>query len=185
MNKRLLFISLALALVLTILVPATALAAKPVPLEASGTINYISPGAVFPAGNSDRWRVAERELTGELSGDISGDFTMTYKANVESVVTQAGNLHGTLEAGDYVLKVNGKIQPLEFVGWYIPPGTPGYPDGVPYLKITISGHWAFTEGARGQGEFDAWVIFIPTSEGHVGYIVNSAFDLSGQWQPPE
>ena len=204
MNKRLLFISLALALVLTTLVPATALAAKPEPFEASGTITYISPGTVFPAGQSDRWVVVERELTGELSGDISDDFTMTYKANVESVVTQAGNLHGTLEAGDYVLKVNGKIQPLDLEAttpewvqltedWYVPspdppyyyviPAGTWYPPGYPMPKLTISGYWSFIEGARGQGDFKAWAQFTTDMYGHVNAIYFSAFDLDGRWQP--
>lgn len=172
MKRRLLLISLALALVLTTLTPAVALAAKPASCGASGNITYISSGTVFPAGESGRWMVVERELSGTfLSGDISGNFTMTYKANVE-LSTQAGNLHGTLEAGPYVLKLNGKVQPLEIVS------TPfGH-----LPKLTIDGYWTFIDGARGQGNFDAWVIFIPI-DGHVGPIVASAFNLTGKWQP--
>jgi len=181
MRKRLLFMSLALALVLTALTPAVALAAKPVPFEAEGSISGITPGDVFPAGKSGRYVVAEREITGTLGGDISGDFTLTYKANVE-LATQAGNLHGTLEAGESVLNVNGKIEPLVFAGWYIPPGAhPAYPDGIPLYQLTISGHWNFLEGARGQGDFDAWAIFVPTPAGHVGSIVASSFKLTGKW----
>jgi len=183
LRKRLLLMSLALALVLTALTPAVALAAKPVPLEANGTITSITPGDVFPAGESGRWRVVERDITGNLSGAISGDFTMTYKANVE-LATQAGNLHGTLEAGESVLNVNGKIEPLVFAGWYLPPGVhPAYPDGIPLYKLTISGHWNFLEGATGQGDFDAWAIFVPTPEGHVAFIAASSFKLTGKWQP--
>ena len=174
LRKRLLLMSLALALVLTALTPAVALAAKPVPLEANGTITSITPGDVFPAGESGRWRVIERDITGNLSGAISGDFTMTYKANVE-LATQAGNLHGTLEAGESVLNVNGKIEPLDIV-YYKPWDT--------YLpKLTISGHWNFLEGARGQGDFDASAIFVPTPEGHVAFIIASSFKLTGKWQP--
>lgn len=174
MKRRLLFISLAIALVLSILMPGTALAAKPASFGASGIINYISPGTVIPAGESGRWVVVERELSGTfLSGDINSNFTMVYKANVE-LSTQAGNLHGTLEAGSYVLKMNGNIQPLEMVPT---------PLGIDLPKLTINGHWTFTDGARGQGSFEAWVIFIPTPEGHVGSIVASAFNLTGKWQP--
>jgi len=174
LRKKLLFMSLALALVLTVLTPAVALAAKPVPFEANGAITSITPGDVFPAGESGRWRVVERDITGNLSGNISGDFTLTYKANVE-LATQAGNLHGTLEAGESVLNVNGKIEPLEIV-YYAPWNT--------YLpKLTISGHWNFIEGAKGQGDFDAWAIFIPTPEGHVGFIAASSIELTGKWQP--
>lgn len=164
-----------LAVMLVTLMPATALAAKPTSFNASGTITYISPGTVFPAGKSDRWVVAERELTGSLSGDISGDFTMTYKANVESVQTQAGNLHGRLEVSPYVLEVNGELQPAEFVGWFAP--------GIPLYQGIFNGRWTFTQGARGNGDFDACVIFVPTPEGHVGYIVDGDFTMSGQWQP--
>ena len=174
MKRRLLFISLVLALLLTALMPSTALAAKPASFGASGIITCISSGTVVPAGESGRWVVVERELGGTfLSGDISGDFTMSYKANVE-LLTQAGNLNGTLEAGTYVLKVNGKLQPLEIVPT---------PFGIDLPKLTINGHWTFTDGAQGQGDFEAWVIFIPTPEGHVGSIVASAFNLTGKWQP--
>ena len=174
MKRRLLFISLALALVLATLMPGTALAAKPASFGASGIITYISPGTVVPAGESDRWVVVERELGGTfLSGDINGNFTMAYKANVE-LSTQAGNLHGMLEASPYVLKMNGKIQPLEMVPT---------PLGIDLPKLTINGRWTFTDGAQGQGNFDAWVIFIPTPEGHVGSIIASAFNLAGKWQP--
>ena len=174
MKKRLLFVSLALALVLTTLMPAAALAAKPVSFDASGIVTCISPGTVFPAGESGRWVVAERQLSGTfLSGDIDGDFTMTYKANVE-LSTQAGNLHGTLKVGSHVLKLNGSIQPLEMVPT---------PFGIDLPKLTINGRWTFTNGAQGGGEFDTWVIFIPTPEGHVGSIVASALNLTGNWQP--
>lgn len=178
MKKRLLFTGLVLALVLTTFVPAAAMAAKPVDFGASGIITYIElGGSVFPAGDSDRWRVASRYLEGTFlpGGDINGDFTLAYKANVDS--TQAGNLHGTITVvgeDSYVLKVNGKIEPLEIV-WFEPLGT--------YLpKLTISGHWTFTDGARGQGDFDASLIFIPSGE-HVGMVVAGAFDMTGKWQP--
>lgn len=174
MKRGLVFISLALALLLATLMPATALAAKPASFGASGIITYISPGTAVPAGESDRWVVVERELGGAfLSGDISGNFTMAYKANVE-LATQAGNLHGTLEAGSYILKMNGKIQPLEMVPT---------PLGIDLPKLTINGRWTSIDGAQGQGNFEAWVIFIPTPEGHVGSIIASAFDLTGKWQP--
>ncbi len=174
MKRGIVFISLALALVLATLIPGTALAAKPASFGASGIITYISAGTVVPAGESGRWVVVERELGGTfLSGDISGNFTMAYKANVE-LSTQAGNLHGTLETGSYILKMNGKIQPLEMVPT---------PLGIDLPKLTINGRWTSIDGTQGQGNFEAWVIFIPTPEGHVGSIIASAFDLTGKWQP--
>ncbi len=188
MRKRLFFISLALALVLTTLMPAAALATKPglEGFEASGTIAYITPGKVLPAGKTGKWVVVERELGGSLSGDINGAFTMDYKAIVESLLTQAGTLHGTLamDDGSYVLQVKGEIQPLVWEGWYLPPGVdPDYPDGIPYLRLTIGGEWRFTNGTWGRGDFEAWAIFIPTAEGHVGFITASDFTMTGQWQP--
>ncbi|MFC1969180.1 hypothetical protein ACFLVF_01655 [Chloroflexota bacterium] len=178
-------LSLVLALVLANVVSVTALAAKPVPFLASGGITSITPGDVMPAGQSGRWRVIERELTVNLFGDIGGaegiESTMTYKANVE-LATQAGNLHGTLEAGSYVAKVNGKIEPVEFVGWYLPPGVHSdYPAGIPLYKLTFGGHLTFTDGAKGQGDFKGWAVFVPTPEGHVAFITGSSFTMTGKW----
>lgn len=179
MKKRLLLISLMLVL-LTALMPATALAAKPPPLSAAGEINYIEATVigdnVFPAGNSGRWRVVSREMGGELSGDINGSFLLTYKANIESTETQAGNLHGDLEVGSYVFKVNGKIQPLELVG--IIEIAPGF--YAPKLKLAINGHWSLS-GGQGNGDFDAWVVFIPDASGHVASILASSFTMDGKW----
>lgn len=188
MKKRL-FISVVLALVLTALASAPVLAAKPEPFEASGEIGSISSGTphvnVFPAGNSGRWRVIEREIEGVFEGsDIIGAFTMIYRGNFD-LETQAGTFHGTVESGSYVLKVNGRIEPLVFAGWYLAPGVhPDYPDGIPYLELTIKGRWLLTEGTKGEGTLDAWLKFIPDKYGHVDDIKESYFDLIGQWQPP-
>jgi hypothetical protein len=177
MKRKLLLISLALVLTLTVLTPAAALAAKPQSFYASGQITYISPGNVAPAGESGRWRVIERELRGELlaemSGlptDISGPFIMTYQANVE-LETQAGNLHGILNVGEYSFRVNGKVQPLEYVS--IAPG-------IELPKLTITGHWTF-DGERGQGDFDAWAIFIPDPDGHIETFFGNCFTMTGKW----
>ncbi len=201
MRKKVLFISLALALLLTTFMPAAALAAKPPPkvedFNATGAITYITPGDVKPAGNSGRFVVVERELGGALSGAINGAYTLTYKANVE-LATQAGTLHGTLEAGSYVLQVNGTIEPLQpysgtlypFIGWFEVPGfgvvpiyyVPGF--GLyPIFELEINGQWTIVDGAQGNGDFKAYAAFIPTPEGHVAYIVDSAFGMTGKWQP--
>lgn len=163
--------TLILAVVLVLVTPLAALAAKPVPMSATGAISQILPGTVGELGNSGRWRVAEREVRGSLSGDISGDFVLTYKANV-ALETQAGNFQGVLESGSYSFKVNGKIQPLEMVLWY----------GVWLPKLTISGHWVSSD-PPGRGTFDAWCIFIPY-DGHVGMILASSFAVNGEWQQP-
>lgn len=118
-------------------------------------------------------RVIERELDGTLSGDINGDFILAYKANVE-LATQAGNLQGTLVTDKYSIKVDGKIAPLQFYGWYGP---------YPLYYLEIDGTWQFKDGAQGNGDFAAWTIFIPTPEGHVAAIIYSGFDMTGKWQP--
>ncbi len=175
MKKRVLFLSLALVLILTVLMPSAALAAKPQDFQATGYINYIEDTNVgdnaFPAGNSGRWRVIDREIGGELSGDISGSFILTYKANVE-LETQAGNLHGILETGEYSFRVNGKIQPLTM--------EPS-PLGFDLPVLTISGHWTHIGKGRGQGNFTARVQFIPDEYGHVVMIVASSFEMDGKW----
>lgn len=182
MKRRFLLISLFLALVLTVLTPVAALAAKPVHFSTSGNIAYISPSylsEILPAGKSGRWVVHERELGGSISGDISGDFVLTYRANVDE--NQAGSLAGTLTVGDgsFIIKVSGKSQPLEMVYFeafqtYLP-------------KMSINGHWTFIEGAQGTGSFEAWFVFIPEIDEHgnvhVGQIVDSALELTGKWQP--
>ena len=172
--KTKLIIGLVMAVLLVVLLPSAAFAAKPVTFSAGGIITAISDGTVYPAGGSGRWRVAERELSGLISGDISGDFTLYYKANIESVNTQAGNIHGRMTVGDYVLNVNGKSEPIESVGMY---------GDYPLFRLTMSGHWNFLEDTTGVGSFDAWAIFVPTPDGHVAFIVASEFAMTGQWQP--
>ena len=201
MRKKALFISLALALVLTTLMPATTLAAKPVmqDFNATGTIDAITPGKVIEAGTTGKWVVVERELTGSLSGDISGTFNMNYHAMVESIYTQAGDLQGWLTVDDGSrVRVKGTIEPLDlywgdkypFITWY---DLPGFglvrlyyvPDigVVPLFYLEINGQWTIVDGAQGNGDFTAYAIFIPTPEGHVYAIVDSAFVMTGKWKP--
>ena len=187
MKRKILFISLVLALMLTALVPAAALAAKPQTFYAAGAIDYIEATVVgenaFPAGNSGRWRVVDREIAGELSGDVNGSFIMTYKANVESADTQAGSFHGVLDVGEYSFKVNGKTQPVEVIAWVVP-------GQIPYLlQLTMDGHWT-AQGTRGNGVFSGAVVFEPdwvlleqTGQVHVGAIhpEMSPFTMTGKW----
>jgi hypothetical protein len=147
-------------------------AANFAPVSASGTITAITPGDVSAAGVSGKWVVHERQITGELSGDISGPFIMDYRANVE-LATQAGNLEGKLTVGSYVLNVNGNIAPLEMVPT---------PFGFALPMLSISGRWNIVGGTPGSGTFEAWLIFIPTEDGHVGYILFSSFNLTGKWK---
>ena len=179
MKRKSLLIGLALALLSILVMPVSALAAQPVAFSASGTISSISTGDVLAAGKSGRWVVQERELCGSLSGDINGDFVLTYKANVDE--NQAGNLAGELTVGQDAcsMRLNGKSQPMDFV-WF-------EAFGIYLPRLSINGHWALTEGAKGEGDFEAWFVFVPyiDEQGnvHVGQIVGSAIILSGNWQP--
>jgi len=195
MKKKLLCIILVASLALSVVMPGTALAAKGKAFddfEATGVITGISPGDVLEAGNSGRWRVLEREITGVLGGDVEGIFTMTYKANV-LLATQAGNLHGTLEVDGNIFKVRGKIQPLQMVNGYFDAaaeewvpllfGTE-FPEGsgIYWLpRIDVEGSWTL-DGTQGNGTFTGWAIFVPVN-GHVGPIVASSFTMDGKWKP--
>jgi len=182
MKRKLLPFCLCLTLLLSAMTPLAALAAPPANFSASGNINYISPNSlsqISPAGKSGRWIVFERELGGTLSGDINGDFVLTYRANVDE--NQAGSLTGSLSLGDgsYLTRLSGKSQPLEMV--YFEPFQTYLP------RVAISGSWTFIKGTQGNGDFDAWFIFIPEIDAdgniHIGPIVASAFELTGKWQP--
>ena len=179
MKKKTLFISLISALVLVLITPILAFAKGPVDFNANGAIIALSTGDVVVAGNSGRWVVHERELLGILNGDLNGNFTLTYKANVEG--NQAGNLTGklTLSETPHTISLNGKSHPIELV-WldtlnvYLP-------------QVSISGHWTFTKGTKGNGDFEAWFIFIPQVDDsgnvHIGQILVSSIQLTGKHQP--
>jgi len=170
MKKRIIVFSLVLVLLIPLLVPTMALARNNhTSFQAEGVITDITPGTVFPLGKSGWWRVTEREVSGVLSGDLSGDFTLTYQGKFK-LDTQAGTFIGTMESGDSMLKVSGATEPLELVPT---------PFGTLLPKLTIQGKWHSVEKAQGTGDFQAWVIFIPTEDGHVGSIIDSAFTMSG------
>jgi hypothetical protein len=92
MKRKPLCIGLVASLILSRVIPATALAkgggfeefhldGKIWDFEATGIITGISPGEVEAAGNNGWWIVAERGVTVCVSKD--GDmYTMTYAANV-------------------------------------------------------------------------------------------------------
>ena len=176
--KRGFLIGFVLFLTLAVLTPVPALAAKPVPFSAVGTVYYITPGTVTPAGDSGRFVVVERDIVGSLSGSIKGDFKFSYKANVE-LATQAGNLHGTMQVGGNTLNVNGKIQPLVFAGL-----SNDKPGNVVF-KSTIDGHWNFLVGANGEGKFSSDILLIvdPLTQHVIGFETGSSINLTGQWQP--
>ena len=174
MKTRLTF-GVILAILLSSLLPGAALMAKPAtkPFNATGSVTYITPGTVYQAGATGKWVVLERTIGGNVAGSLNGPFTMTYNALIDSVYTQAGTLHGKMKAGENVLKVDANILPLTLV--------PYGPYTLPML--TVTGTWQNLEGGQGSGTFNAWLVFIPTPDGHVGSILASSFDMTGNWRP--
>ena len=188
MKRKLLCIILAACLVLSVVMPATALAAKGKAFDdfgATGLITFIDDGIVKPAGQSDRWIVSERIVVGEFLPfnsledpmSVTGPFTMTYKTNVDS--EQAGTFHGELVSGELVFKVRGKSEMGDVVlGAYEffpvlvlnPPGSdPPYDfiECVPviFLALNTSGGWTLIEGAKGNGTYEGTTIVAIGTEG--------------------
>ncbi len=91
--KKLAFIGLILALILTVLSPATVLAAKPAPFYAQGIVTGITPGDVFPAGNSGRFVVVDRTISGVF---VAGDIPV-FQPHVEKKRLVAYNADRALE----------------------------------------------------------------------------------------
>jgi hypothetical protein len=175
--KRILAISLLLALVLSLIVPTAAFAAKaPVStsFSAYGEMQTIDNGNVRPLGNTGKWLVLDRHIQGQfVSGDLStSPFKLTY-GGIFDLATQAGNLVGTMQTASGTLLVTGSVAPLtgvysEEAGGYLP-------------LLSISGNWTGLWGIRASGTFQAYMIFVPTDDGHVKYIVDSAFVMTGNY----
>jgi hypothetical protein len=170
MKRKIILVGLVTALALVLVAPVPALAAKPAGFMAIGSLDTIDEGDPFAAGQSGRWVVPERTITGAISGAITGDFILTYRANVTA--EQAGNFHGEMVVndGEYVIKVNGNSS-----FGITPAGFPG---------LILSGHWTLIEGARGTGNFGAWLIpIMDEQKEHIIGIYASAIEMTGQWKP--
>ncbi|MDD5038501.1 MAG: hypothetical protein PHN78_04210 [Dehalococcoidales bacterium] len=181
MKRKGALVILALALALASLVPAMTVLAKPgSEVVAQGNITYVAPTElgemVYAAGDSGRWRVVDRAVGGIFNGPgIVGDFAFTYKANVAA--SQAGKLHGTLNAAQYVINVNGTAEAATFFGYYGP---------YPLYEIKLGGNWTVLDGAKGNGDFTANIVFIPSADGaHIAFIIPeySVITLTGSLVP--
>jgi hypothetical protein len=172
--KKILLVGVILAMVLTLILPSAAMAAKPVDFYTAGTISDITPGTVSQIGHTDWWRVSERDITGVFAegpeASVSGAFTLTYQGKFK-LSTQEGKFKGDLICEDSSFKIDGNVDPLEFV----PIGNNLYAP-----KLTISGDWKYQEGGKGKGEFSGWLIFNPTPDGHVDYVIASSFVMTGK-----
>lgn len=169
------------------LLSAPAFAGPQVPFSASGTILTIDTGDVRPAGQSGRFIVRDRHITGTLTGSIGGTtgvpFAITYDSNVP-IATQSGRIHARMVAGVYeanmTLASSTGPTPVECE---TPNGlsciaTPG---GNFVLGLLLNGRMNFLSGAKGQGTVSGWLIPILDEQGHIVSIAASLLTLSGQW----
>ncbi len=177
--KRYLSLFLALVVICSMVMSGTALAAPPQgKIVATGVVWGITPGTVASAGDSARWIVMERDVYGTFDGpEITGFFDFKYKANIESVDTQAGNLHGVLTAanGDVTLNMVGTNEALTFAGIIVEAG-----QYVAVYQSFMSGHWNYLTGGKGEGKFSGYTKFKVDTTGHVIGMIPAEFTLTGK-----
>jgi hypothetical protein len=158
-----------------------------VPFSVNGTITRIETGDVTPAGQSGRFIVRNRQITGTFTGSIGGTagvpFAITFDTNVP-LATQAGRIHGRLIAGVYEANVTmASSTGATSVECEFPDGatciiTPG---GNFVPGLLLNGRVNFLSGANGRGSVTGWVIPSLDDQGHIIGIVASQLMLSGQW----
>ena len=179
-TASILFSAVALAVGL-IAVPAFAGPLKS--FSASGPIKTIDNGNVEPAGESGRFIVRERHITGEFTGDITGKFTITYDANVP-LATQSGPVYARMSADGYVanMTIVSSLGPT--------PVRCETPDGVTCIEtpignfvpgLLLNGRMNFLSGAEGTGNVNGWLIPILDAQGHIVSIAASLLTIVGQW----
>ena len=183
-TASILFSAVALAVGL-IAVPAFAGPLKS--FSASGPIKTIDNGNVEPAGESGRFIVRERKITGSLTGDITTppgkDFTITYDANVP-LATQSGPVYARMSADGYVanMTIVSSLGPTP-VRCETPDGvtcieTPG---GLFVPGLLLNGRMDFLSGAQGTGNVSGWLIPELDADGHIKRILASSLTIAGQW----
>ena len=164
-------------------VSAPAFAGPHVPFSVSGTILTIDTGDVKQAGQSGRFIVRDRQITGAFTGSINGPFVITYDSNVP-IATQAGRIHARLIAGVYEANVtmasSTGATPVECE---TPDGATciATPGGNFVPGLLLNGRMNFLSGAKGQGSVTGWLIPILDAQGHINGIVASQLTISGQW----
>jgi hypothetical protein len=172
--KKVLIVSLLLALVMTMVMPTAALAARPCQsaFSAEGYLTGIDTGNVRELGRTGYWLVRDRHITGQFTdGDMgNAPFVLTY-SGIFALQTQAGDLVGKLESGRSTLLVTASVQPLSMVDM----------GGFSLPCLTIEGQWIGVKNLRASGSFQASLIFVPTADGHVDYIVASSMVMSGKY----
>jgi len=170
--RKILIISLVLAIVMALVVPTAVMACRPDLFSAQGVISGIDTGTVKQLGNSGKWQVKDRTIVGEFQSGAFGNapFSLTYDG-VFALATQAGNLRGDLYAAGSIVAVNGQVAPLTMVdmGAYSLP------------MLTITGNWNVKWGPKANGTFQAYFVFVPDEAGHVLQVVDSAFIMNGKY----
>ena len=165
------------------LVSMPAFAGPHVPFSVSGTITMIDTGDVKPAGQSGRFIVRDRHITGTFTGSISAPFVITFDTNVP-LATQSGRIHGRLIAGVYEANVtlasSTGATPVECE---TPDGATciATPGGNFVPGLLLNGRMNFLNGAKGQGSVTGWLIPVLDDQGHIVNILASQLAISGQW----
>ena len=160
-----------------------AFAGPHVPFSVSGTITMIDTGDVKPAGQSGRFIVRDRHITGTFTGSISAPFVITFDTNVP-LATQSGRIHGCLIAGVYEANVtmasSTGATPVECD---IPDGSTciATPGGNFVSGLLLNGRMNILSGAKGQGSVTGWLIPVLDDQGHIANILVSQLAISGQW----
>jgi hypothetical protein len=164
-------------------VSAPAFAGPHVPFSVSGVILTIDTGDVKPAGQSGRFIVRDRHITGTFTGSISAPFVITFDTNVP-IATQSGRIHGRLIAGVYEANVtmasSTGATPVECE---TPDGATciATPGGNFVPGLLLNGRMNFLSGAKGQGSVTGWLIPVIDDQGHIVNILASQLAISGQW----
>ena len=164
-------------------VSVPAFAGPHVPFSVSGVILTIDTGDVKPAGQSGRFIVRDRHITGAFTGSISAPFVITFDTNVP-IATQSGRIHGRLIAGVYEANVtmasSTGATPVECE---TPDGATciATPGGNFVPGLLLNGRMNFLSGAKGQGSVTGWLIPVLDDQGHIVNILASQLAISGQW----
>jgi hypothetical protein len=170
--KKVLLVSLMLAMIMALVLPTAVVAAKPATYNATGKFISIDEGKVkllaYDPDNSANivWQVKNRNIQGVFDttnedNSLQGPFTVTYDAIVDGY--QAGDFTGSLKAKSVNLKIQGTSSGIGELTVY----------GVP---ITLSGTW--TKDSKTQGTFEAQFCFVPTADHqHIDYLTISSFTL--------
>jgi hypothetical protein len=177
--KKILAISLVLALALTLLMPSVAMAARPAEFSASGVFNDIDQGKVKPLGNSGKWLVTDRHIQGEFlpDGALEGDFTLTY-GGVFNITDQSGHLAGRLSTDAGTFAITGETKPLEVLDYIILEDGTIFPT---LCKLSVTGRWTGLKSINANGKFESWFTFDIDAEGHVVNIYDSSFEMTGKY----